>query len=155
MATRIQLRRGISTDWSTANPVLSYGEIGIEIDTKRFRIGDGSTAWNSLSYFQDTDTLLGDVSPSFDTLEKIEAALLPVGGTSGQFLMKDSGTDYDVSWDTLTLGQVSDVNITSITNRDKLVYDSATSKWKNVAEPKVFVQSGTPSGAIAGDLWVY
>jgi len=155
MATRIQLRRGLSTDWTSANPILSYGEVGIEIDTKRFRIGDGTTAWNDLSYFQDSETLLGDVSPSFDTLEKIAEALLPVGGTSGQILIKDSGSDYDVSWSTLELSDLSDINLSGLTDRDKLVYNSATSKWIRIAEPKVFVQSGTPSGPIAGDLWVW
>ena len=32
------------------NPTLGAGEIGIETDTGRIKIGDGSTAWNSLSY---------------------------------------------------------------------------------------------------------
>ena len=51
MATvRLQLRRGESTQWDTANPTLAAGEIGIETDTNTFKFGDGSTAWNSLSY---------------------------------------------------------------------------------------------------------
>ena len=51
MATvRLQLRRGESTQWDTANPTLAAGEIGIETDTNTFKFGDGSTPWNSLSY---------------------------------------------------------------------------------------------------------
>lgn len=50
MAVQIQLRRGTATAWTTANPVLADGEIGIESDTDLFKIGDGSTAWTSLSY---------------------------------------------------------------------------------------------------------
>ena len=51
MATvRLQLRRGTSTEWDTANPTLAAGEIGIETDTNTFKFGDGQTAWNSLSY---------------------------------------------------------------------------------------------------------
>ncbi len=51
MATvRIQLRRGTSSQWDTANPTLAAGEIGIETDTNTFKFGDGVTAWNSLDY---------------------------------------------------------------------------------------------------------
>ena len=39
-----------STEWSTLNPVLSSGEIGYESDTGNFKIGDGTSRWNSLSY---------------------------------------------------------------------------------------------------------
>lgn len=50
--TRIQLRRGTvaagANQWT--NQVLYAGEIGIETDTGKFKIGDGLTAWNSLSY---------------------------------------------------------------------------------------------------------
>lgn len=50
MATQIQLRRGTASAWTAANTVLAAGEIGIETDTKKFKIGDGTTAWNSLPY---------------------------------------------------------------------------------------------------------
>jgi hypothetical protein len=51
MATvRLQLRRGTEAQWDSANPTLAAGEIGIETDTNTFKFGDGSTAWNSLSY---------------------------------------------------------------------------------------------------------
>jgi hypothetical protein len=46
----ILLRRGTSTAWSTANPVLAQGEPGFETDTNRLKIGDGLTHWNSLAY---------------------------------------------------------------------------------------------------------
>lgn len=50
--TLIQIRRGTSTQWQTANAelgegILYRGEIGYETDTGRFKIGDGSTPWNS------------------------------------------------------------------------------------------------------------
>lgn len=51
MAERIQLRRGLAATWTTVNPVLAQGEIGLELDTYKFKWGDGVVAWNSLSYF--------------------------------------------------------------------------------------------------------
>lgn len=50
MANRMQQRRGNASDWTSANPILLEGEIGLELDTYNYKIGDGVTAWNSLSY---------------------------------------------------------------------------------------------------------
>jgi hypothetical protein len=62
MATRMQQRRGTEAQWTSANPVLAAGEIGFEIDTNKFKIGDGINQWDDLSYFLDTSDLEG----SFD-----------------------------------------------------------------------------------------
>lgn len=50
MAVKIQVRRGLAAEWTLANPVLVAGEPGFEVDTGKFKIGDGVTAWNSLAY---------------------------------------------------------------------------------------------------------
>ena len=50
MAQKIQLRRGISTTWTSDNPELAQGEIGFETDTGKFKIGNGTQLWNALSY---------------------------------------------------------------------------------------------------------
>jgi collagen type VII alpha len=47
---QLQFRRGLSTQWTSNNTVLADGEMGIETDTSLFKIGNGSTAWNSLAY---------------------------------------------------------------------------------------------------------
>lgn len=49
--TQIQVRRGTAAAWTSANPILAQGEIGYEIDNHGIKVGDGSTAWDSLSYF--------------------------------------------------------------------------------------------------------
>lgn len=46
----VKLRRGISSRWSAVNPVLAEGEPGVEIDTHRVKVGDGTTDWNQLPY---------------------------------------------------------------------------------------------------------
>jgi len=51
MATRIQLRRDTAANWTSENPILSSGEPGYETDSVKYKIGDGATAWDSLSYF--------------------------------------------------------------------------------------------------------
>jgi hypothetical protein len=57
MAIRIQLRRDSSSNWSTNNPLLYPGEMGIETDTGKFKIGPAvtaptvGTAWNSIASY--------------------------------------------------------------------------------------------------------
>lgn len=53
MATRMQQRRGLAAQWTSANPVLAAGEIGFEIDTNKFKVGDGINQWADLTYFAD------------------------------------------------------------------------------------------------------
>lgn len=50
MAIKVQLRNDTSAAWSAANPVLMRGEVGIDRDSGRIKVGDGVTAWNSLPF---------------------------------------------------------------------------------------------------------
>lgn len=47
---QMQQRRDTASGWSSANPTLLSGELGYETDTSKFKIGNGSTAWNSLAF---------------------------------------------------------------------------------------------------------
>jgi hypothetical protein len=51
MANKIQLRRDTAGNW-TNTIVLSQGEIGVEWDTGRFKLGDGTSNWGQLDYFE-------------------------------------------------------------------------------------------------------
>ncbi len=76
--TLIQHRRDTQLNWINANPLLAEGEIGVETDTNKFKIGDGVTVWQNLAYQGGTG--------------------VPSGGTTSQILTKLSSTDYDVAW---------------------------------------------------------
>ena len=69
MANRIQLRRDGAQQWANVNPILAQGELGIELDTSRLKIGDGVTPWNSLKYERPLET----ESNTADTLVKRDA----------------------------------------------------------------------------------
>lgn len=47
---QFQFRRDTAANWTSNNPTLLAGEMGIETDTSKFKIGDGATAWTSLGY---------------------------------------------------------------------------------------------------------
>lgn len=57
--TLIQHRRGTAADWSASNPVLAAGEFGVETDTLKFKVGNGSLTWNSLPYSQGSSAPTG------------------------------------------------------------------------------------------------
>ena len=69
MANRIQLRRDGAQQWANVNPILAQGELGIELDTSRLKMGDGVTPWNSLKYERPLET----ESNTADTLVKRDA----------------------------------------------------------------------------------
>lgn len=50
MAIQIQFRRGTAAEWSSVNPILAEGEMGIELNTDLFKIGNGVDPWNDLPY---------------------------------------------------------------------------------------------------------
>ena len=50
MATIIQMRRGTAAEWTAANPLLAQGEIGTELDTHKWKCGDGVLRWSALPY---------------------------------------------------------------------------------------------------------
>ena len=51
MADIIQNRRDTASNWSSVNPTLAQGELGLETDTRKIKVGDGTTAWDSLVYW--------------------------------------------------------------------------------------------------------
>jgi hypothetical protein len=50
VAVRIQMRRGTSSEWNDADPILNEGEIGYNTSLGQIKIGDGNTIWSELTY---------------------------------------------------------------------------------------------------------
>lgn len=69
MKTRIVIRNDIAANWVASNPILLKGELGIETDTNKFKIGDGVKAWKDLAYSPEIDanavTLTGDITATY------------------------------------------------------------------------------------------
>lgn len=47
---KMQQYCGTAVELSIANAVLLKGQLGIETDTRKMKIGDGVTSWNNLPY---------------------------------------------------------------------------------------------------------
>jgi hypothetical protein len=86
MAKRIQLRRDIKANWEAIDPILAQGEIGLDLVTKNFKIGDGVTRWNNLTYA----VALGRLDSEFDPNTFL--AIGPVSRT-GAIVLKNEGIE--------------------------------------------------------------
>lgn len=76
MALKIQLRRDIAANWTTNNPLLLNGEVGIETDTLKFKVGNGTQRWNSLSSYALKPGEPNGVA-TLDSLGKVPLSQLP------------------------------------------------------------------------------
>jgi hypothetical protein len=83
---KLQVRRDTAANWTSANPILSAGEIGFETDTGKFKMGNGATAWASLVHFE---AGAGGGGGGSDTAAQILAKLITVDGAA-------SGLDADL-----------------------------------------------------------
>jgi hypothetical protein len=88
--TLIQHRRDSSSNWTAVNPTLASGEIGVETDTNKFKIGDGTTVWSALAY--------QGGSSGADTLDGLSDVVI-TSADNGDILAYDSATS---NWKNVT-----------------------------------------------------
>lgn len=102
MASIIQIRRDTAANWSSANPTLAQGELGIETDTLKVKAGTGSGNWASLSYLIDTgdyitSTFSGNVaitgSLAGDNI-KLDGNAISSTNTNGNIQLFPNGAGY-------------------------------------------------------------
>ena len=60
MSTIFKLRRDTAANWSSNNPTLAEGELGYDKTNVYLKIGDGTTAWNSLGQFTQSEESITD-----------------------------------------------------------------------------------------------
>lgn len=60
MSVRIQMRRGTTSEWNSADPILNEGEVGYNSTLYSFKIGDGESLWSELDYYQ----AAADITPA-------------------------------------------------------------------------------------------
>jgi len=172
---RVQMaqRKDTAANWTAANPILLSGEIGYETDTKKFKIGNGSTAWNSLAYLPIPDgsgnlTITGNLeigstgSLTFEgsTADGFETTLAVTNPTADRTI-----TLPDVTGTVVTTGDTGSVTSTMIANGTIVDADIsstaeiAVSKLANGTANQVIVTDGTNVSwsdnlTLAGDLTV-
>jgi len=135
MATRIQVRRGSTSDWNSADPILNEGEIGYNTTLGQIKIGDGESLWSELYYVVDASTLGGSLDSYILNTEKsaiggvaeLDASkniLAPAGiifeGTENDFettlSVTDPTADRTITFPNITGTVITTGNLSSITS---------------------------------------
>ena len=137
--TLLQVRRGSSSDWSTANggngAVLGAGEIGLDTTIDRIKIGDGTTAWNSLEFvsvgFDDIHTNAGSgvsittVTDSNSQVTGVSFSANIVGGDN--ITLSNTGGQITINGEAgLTLSEGTGVHIETVGSNNKLSVSGLT-----------------------------
>jgi len=60
VSTIFKLRRDTAANWSSNNPTLADGELGLDKTNTYLKVGDGSTAWNALGQFTQSGETIAD-----------------------------------------------------------------------------------------------
>ena len=128
MADIIQIRRDTAANWTSANPTLAQGELGLETDTSKIKAGDGSTAWTSLGYLINT----GGYASYADATANFTGTL------------QNGGSNVLVDTDIGSTVQGYDANITTSTNTQTLT--------NKTVRDTVYALSGTAFDATNGAI---
>ena len=96
ISARLQQKTDTKANWQSRNPVLLVGEIGIEIDTGKLKVGNGVTPWNSLSYIgitteyleenyllKNSPTVTGSISLENSSTKITRGSTSPAGNSIG------------------------------------------------------------------------
>lgn len=94
----LQIRRDTAANWASANPTLALGEPGYDTTNKTLKIGDGTTAWNSLAPHQ--GSVAGQSSPS-----SLDNQIVRFDGTTGLVIQNALVTIDDSGSITVPSGQ--------------------------------------------------
>jgi Major tropism determinant N-terminal domain/Repeat of unknown function (DUF5907) len=112
MANIFLFRRKTEADWTSANPVLMAGELGLETDTARFKFGNGATAWNSLPYSGSSggSAIWGSITGTLSSQADLVAALAAKQATlvSGTTIKTLNGSTILGSGDLVISASVAD-----------------------------------------------
>lgn len=154
MATRMQQRRALAASWTADNETLADGQIGIEEDTHKIKVGDGARAWVDLPYSTLTPTdfdALGDilVGTGANQYSKLSR------GTTGQRLIVQA--DGTLAWkdsDSIPLATIAaagDIVVGTGAGAAGHLTKGGNGQWLTVAGGAL-VWSNLPATALSADV---
>jgi len=92
----IILRKGTASQWNSANPVLASGEPGYDLTNQILKVGDGVTAWNSLSNHSHSASNISDFNSSVSGLFPVKSIIagsnITISSTSGTYTINSTAS---------------------------------------------------------------
>jgi len=150
----VQLKRATATEWTTNNPTLSAGEVGVEIPTNpssppKIKIGNGANSWTDLPYVTSGDGAGVSMSPTPPT--GASQGDLWYETDTGSFFVYHSAVWVEVgssSAGSQNISDLFDVDTAGVSDGDMLLYDGPLSEWQPAAPAYVERAGDTMTGAL-------
>jgi hypothetical protein len=114
---RIQVRRGTASEWTSANPTLAAGEMGVETDTRKIKVGTGSTAWTSLAYIASDAPGITEIAQ-----DAIDSALSMGAGLTKSYNDGTNTISLNIDSSVVALKSYVDDQITALNNAADAAY---------------------------------
>ena len=112
MAVQLQLRHDTAANWTSVNPILAQGEIGVELTTNKIKIGNGSSTWSALSYLINTT---GAVVGTTDTQTLTNKTITSIGAYETKVAMAALNIDLSLgSYFTKTISGASSLTVSNV-----------------------------------------
>ena len=157
-------RRDTASNWTSNNTVLLAGEIGWETDTRRIKIGDGTTAWQSLDYLPIPDVnrlLTGNLTVGGNftvngTTTTIDTTTLTVEDKNIEIGKVSTPTDTTADGGGITLKGATDKTINWVDSTDSWTLsehlDLASGKVLKVAGTEILSATTLGSSVVSSSL---
>jgi hypothetical protein len=171
---KVRVRRDTALRWSTVNPTLDIGEIGFETDTKKIKVGNGETSWNTLDY---VSADAASHTQAISTITGLQDALDAKANSTHSHAISDVAdlqTSLDAKAASVHTHYISEVtNLqTTLNNKADLVHSHSISDTAGLqlaldaksdlghghayyeVEQDFHFQSSPPSGMAEGSRWM-
>lgn len=164
MSATIKIRRGPASEWTSDNPILAQGELGLEIDTGKFKIGNGFSVWALLPYHLNETATTALIQQLIS-----EAVLEGVPGDSAYQVAVDNGfVGTEAEWLASLVGPQGPQGIQGIQGvkgdtgdqgpqgpkGDTGATGPAGADGADYTGPTITVSSTAPSSPAVGDIWI-
>ena len=127
MAIQIQLRGGTASQWSATNPVLASREMGVETDTLKVKVGDGTQTWSALPYMQ-------QLGAQYGLFDKADPASVAFTKTAAGTAQVKAGTRVDVAGTLVSFATATSITMPTLTaGTDYYVYCTTAGALSAVA----------------------
>lgn len=140
------LRNDTSVNWSSANPVLQLGELGIDTTEKKIKIGDGTTPWNDLDFSSSKGAELGTAAPTAAD-DEFDVGTIWVDTTNGlAYLLYDNTADAAVWKQIVTPDQLEELGAGDML---KAVYATNAKSAQGYVDKAILADTATSATSAA------
>ncbi|MPL74337.1 hypothetical protein SDC9_20209 [bioreactor metagenome] len=129
---RIIIKNNLAATFVSNNPVLLKGEMGFENDTRKFKFGDGVTAWNDLAYASANPAVLKTTNPGISD-SSYDVGVIWMNTTTKRAYVLTDNTAAAAVWKQVVFPEDLNSYEPKITGDVVTKFWSGTKTWRDLA----------------------